>query len=62
MGMPKTKADCDMEIARLKGDIAKLRAMIPMFKEKSSKDSTRVSIAQKQAQIAKLQAHKKTLR
>lgn len=62
MGMPKTKADCDMEIARLKGDIAQLRARIPMFKEKSSKDSTRVSIAQKQAQIVKLQAHKKTLR
>lgn len=61
MGMPKTKADCDMEIARLKGEIATLRARIPTYKEKSSKDSTRVSIAQLQGRIAKLQAHKKTL-
>lgn len=62
MGMPKTKADCDMEIARLKGEIAQCRAKIPAYKSNDMKNAARQRIASCQQRIAYLQAHKKTLK
>ena len=62
MGMPKTKADCDMEIASLKSQIAGLRAKIPAYRSKDMKDAARREIASLQGKIARLQAHKKTLK
>lgn len=59
--MPKSKADCDREIASCKSQIAGLRAKIPGFKSKDAKDATRRQIACLQEKIYRLQAHKKTL-
>jgi uncharacterized small protein (DUF1192 family) len=70
MGMPSTKAGCDAEIARLKGKIEKLKAELETAKDRHSKyintktlqAQLRESIASCKAEIAKLQAHKKTLK
>ena len=61
MGMPSTKAECDEKIAWLKGTIAKEQALLK-GNNGYGKDSLRMSIANKKAEIAKLQAHKKTLK
>ena len=61
MGMPSTKAECDEKIAWLKGEIAKHQAALK-GNNGYSKDHLRNSIADKKADIAKLQAHKKTLK
>lgn len=70
MGMPSTKAGCDAEIARLKGKIEKLKAELERAKErhggqfntKALQGQLRDQIASCKAEIAKLQAHKKSLK
>jgi len=70
MGMPSTKADCDVEIARLRGKIEKLKAELETAKDRHSKyintkavqAHCREEIASCKAEIAKLQARKKTLK
>lgn len=51
-----------MEIASLKSQIAGLRAKIPAYQSKDMKNAARREIAILQGKIARLQAHKKTLK
>ena len=68
MGMPKTKADCEREIAHLKGEIERNKANIAIYK--AHKDAgwqnavaqAQGNIAQCKQKIAGLQAHKKSLK
>lgn len=70
MGMPSTKAGCEAEIASLKGRIERLKAELERAKErhggpintKALQGQLRDSIASCKAEIAKLQAHKKSLK
>ena len=61
MGMPSTKADCDKRIAQLKRNIAGYQAKIK-GNNGYDKDYMRECIAKCKAEIAELQAHKKTLK
>lgn len=68
MGMPKTKADCDMEIARLKRELENQKAGIAIAKTYKNPGWKEI-VAHKQSEIAcikgkiaSLQAHKKTLK
>ena len=70
MGMPKTKADCDREIARLKGRIESCKAELARAKERQGpgwntttvQGQMRDEIASCKKKIAQLQAQKKTLK
>lgn len=65
MGMPKTKADCDKAIARTEGEIAQFKAKLAEAKRGKNGYNTgslESIIADKKAFIAKLKAHKKTLK
>jgi hypothetical protein len=68
MGMPKTKADCDREIASLKRDLEKEKegmAIAKLYKNPGWKEIVahkQSQIAQIKGKIASLQAHKKTLK
>ena len=59
--MPSTKAECDARIAQLKGFIAHKQADLK-GNNGYDKDSLRRAIADHKADIARLQAHKKTLK
>ena len=61
MGMPSTKAECDARIAQYKGIIADCQAKLK-GNNGYSKDSLRDKIANCKGEIAKLQAHKKTVK
>ena len=68
MGMPKTKADCDEQIARLEGDVEGWKSKLADVKNrkdagwKTAAGHYQDMIAKKKAEIAKLKAHKKTLK
>lgn len=64
-GTPKTKADCDKEIARLEGSIARTKALLSEAKRGKNgynPGSLEMSIANMKAEIAKLKAHRKSLK
>lgn len=58
MGMPSTKAECDREIANKKAEIARIQAGIHL----GDKGMKKTQIAGLKGYIARLQAHKKTLK
>ena len=56
--MPSTKAECDREIANKKAEIARIQAGIHL----GDKGMKKTQIAGLKGYIARLQAHKKTLK
>ena len=70
MGMPKTKADCDKEIARLKKTIEDKKKVLaqakanhgPGWDTRSVQGSCKDEIDRCTKQIKSLQEHKKTLK
>ena len=70
MGMPKTKADCDKEIARLKDRIEQKKEVLaqakanhrPGWDTRSVQMSCKDEIETCKKQIKSLQEHKKTLK
>ena len=61
-GLPSTKEDCDWKIAEKQAEIASLRAKISAYQSKDMKDSARRRIATLKGDIARLRAHKRTLK
>lgn len=68
MGMPKTKADCDREIAHLKAEIERNKANIAIYKARKNSGwqnavaQAQGNIAYCKQKIAGLQAQKKSLK
>jgi len=68
MGMPKTKAECDKQIAYLEGDVEGWKAKLADVKSRKNAGWQTVAghyqdmIAKKKAEIAKLKAHRKSLK
>jgi methylaspartate ammonia-lyase len=63
MGMsPKTKADCDQQIANLQKQIAQRKAYIANVPDAGNKAAGRRDLARLQGELAELKALRKTLK
>lgn len=59
---PKTKAECDREIAIWEGHVAHQKAAVAAAKPGPYKEQLRYTLAQHQEQLAKYKALRKTLK
>lgn len=62
MGLPSTKEGCDLKIAEKQAEIASLRAKIPAYNSKDMKNAARRRVATLRGDIARLRAHRRSLK